>query len=158
MQDKKLIYQTNKGFTLIEFLIAIVLTSIIFVVVSSVIISTMYNTTKNKQGQILEQTKNDLAADLSNNIKWATRINVGANTNSFILYNGPDSVEYKLNNKTVVKGNDALTPSQVAVTSFIVNRRLSSLEINIEMEDTQNRTIKDSLHLILSPRGKNVLE
>jgi ABC-type Na+ efflux pump permease subunit len=143
---------------MIEFLVAIALTSIIFVVISSVIISTMQTSTKNKQSQILEQTKNDLAADLSNNIKWATRITVGAGSDSFILTNDATPIEYKLDAKSIVKDGSALTPTRISVTAFTVTRRLSSLEITVDMEDTQNTAIKDTLSLILSPRGKNVLE
>jgi prepilin-type N-terminal cleavage/methylation domain-containing protein len=158
MYKKKSIFANQKGLTLIELLIGLTLSSMVFIVASSIVISTMGYSTKNKQNQNLEQTKNDLASDLSTNIKWATRIKVEPDNNSFVLNNGVNTYEYKLNNKVITKNGSALTPTDIEISAFKINQRATSLEINIDMESKQNHNIKESLNLILSPRGKNILE
>jgi prepilin-type N-terminal cleavage/methylation domain-containing protein len=150
MQKRK----TNSGLTLIEILVGLALSSMVFIVASSLVVSMMSYSTKSKESQALEQTKNDLAANFSTSVRWAGQIEAVDNGSEIKI----DGVEYKLAGDQITKGGDALTSGDVKIDSFVVNKYKTSMEINVDMESKQNSNVTDTLNIIISPRGSSVLE
>ena len=150
--------KTNSGFTLIELLIGIVLSSMVFIVALSLIVSVMNYSSKSKYNQKLEQTKNDLTVDLSTNVKWADKISISGSGNSFTVNNTDGVANYALSGGTLTKNGKPLTSDQVSITDFEVKKHTGVLEIKIDMESKLRANLRDSLDLILSPRGENAIE
>jgi type II secretory pathway pseudopilin PulG len=141
----------NKGITLIEILIGITVSSIIFIVSSSLVASLFYAETRSKDSEALEQTKNDLQSEFYEKIKWGENINVLSDR--LIV----DDVEYSLSGGRLLKDGSALTAQKVNVQSFsIKDYSLSpdevSLEITFELENKEKSSTKDSLKIIISQR------
>ncbi|MFC1649382.1 PA14 domain-containing protein [Patescibacteria group bacterium] len=64
----------RSGFTLVELLLAVVISASLFVLVSSVLVNLFRSDTKSKQSQTIEQTKNDIKTELTNRVRWADNI------------------------------------------------------------------------------------
>ena len=112
----------QKGVTLIELLIGIVIAAIVFVVASSFVASLFGVSTKQKQLEALEQVKNDIQSDITTNIKWAT--------DSISFADGvleTDGVVYELADGVLLKDGVSLTSDDVIVNSFQVVKHSSSV-------------------------------
>lgn len=144
----------NSGFTLVELLLALTSAIVILVATSSLIISVMKSGVKNSTREILQQTKNDLSVDFSNNVRWAKQISVEEGGASFEI----DGVIYKHDGDRITKNGEEFTSSNVNVRSFSIEKYATSLGIRVEIESKQDPNINDSLYLVLSPRGKGVIQ
>ena len=65
-----------QGFSLIELLAGISLTGMIFLGSTSLMFALFNSNSRVKQLDILEQTKNDLQVELSNQVRWAKTVNI----------------------------------------------------------------------------------
>jgi Tfp pilus assembly protein PilV len=142
------------GFTLVELLLALVTTVIILIATASLIVSVLRSGAKNSTKEILQQTKNDLSMGFSNNVRWAKQISVKDGGTSVEI----DGVSYKLEGDKITREGEDFTSSNVSVTSFLVAQYKTSLGIRVELESKQEPGVKDSLYLVLSPRGKEVIQ
>lgn len=146
----------KKAFTLLEILIALALSSMIFLLVSSLLVTMLTTNTKNSRKEVFEQTKNDISVSLSNDIRWAEKVSFTPNDPATININD-NSVVYEVKNNALVKNSEPITPDNIKIVSFTVENRsndanLGSYNINIEMEHAQLSTTKDRLKIVVSQR------
>jgi hypothetical protein len=149
----RIINSLNSGFTLVELLLALTSAIVILIASATLIVSILKSSAKNRTKEILQQTKNDLSVDFSNNIRWAKQINVKNGGTGFEI----DGVNYKFDGNRITKRGEDFTPSNVDITTFSVEEYATSLGIKVELESKTNPMIKDSLYLVISPRGKGVI-
>ena len=112
----------QRGFTLIELLVGVVVSAAIFLVASNLVASLFGSSTRQKQLETLEQSKNDLQSDIGNNIKWADE--------SISFTDGKLSADgdiYELIDGILYKNSIPLTPGNVYVESFNVTKFSSSV-------------------------------
>lgn len=138
-----------------ELLIGVTISILIFMAASSVIITMLFSNTKIKNIQSLEQVKNDVATSISTSIKWATTIDVAAD--SIVV----DGVGYSLVDGRIVKGTAPITPSDVVVTSFEVKDRSATpdivgVEISMDLHSRTRSSIHDTLLLAVSQRKTEI--
>ncbi len=138
-----------------ELLVAMSLSSVVFIMVGSILAVFVSHNTQNQRQEVFEQVKNDLATELTNNIKWATNVTYG------LGYVDADGTEYRADNGNLLKNGTNLLPDRVAVSRFeIIDRSaipdLVSLEINIELEDRNYPVAKDGLHVVVSQRKTDI--
>lgn len=108
----------KSGFTLIEILIALGLTSAIFIIATSLVVNIFTSNTKSRHTEALAQVKNDLQAEFSNSVRWADNISyVGGSLQI-------DSVVYRLENGVLMKNGVPITPAEIEITSFKVQKQL----------------------------------
>lgn len=142
--------QIQKGLTLIELLLGMVMATAIFVVVTSLIVSLMGSNLNSRVEQILEQTKNDLQTEFINHVRWADTIT----TNPGEL--GVNGITYRLRpDRRIYKNGDPITSSNVEVESFNVQKHADqSLEITVDIQHKGKKDIKDILRVVISPRNR----
>ncbi|OGM28311.1 hypothetical protein A2801_02535 [Candidatus Woesebacteria bacterium RIFCSPHIGHO2_01_FULL_41_10] len=111
-----------QGLMLIELLIGIAMSAIIFIVAASLVVFLFGSTTKSKQQQALEQTKNDIQTDIGNAARWADNVTfIGG-----VLQ--VDDAIYQLVDGAIEKNGIALTPSDVVITGFEVFKYVTANE------------------------------
>jgi len=106
--------KTKKAFTLIEILVGLSIFSAIFIIATSLVVNVFSATTKGRQLESLEQTKNDLQTELGNTIRWADSLSF-VNGNLTI-----DDVVYSVQDGKLLRDNQALTSDEVVITKFNV--------------------------------------
>jgi hypothetical protein len=143
----------NSGFTLVELMLALTSAIIILIATATLIVSVLKSSAKNRTREILQQTKNDLSVDFSNNLRWAKQINIHKGGTGIEI----DGVNYKFDGKRITKRGEDFTSNNVDVKSFFIEGYATSLGIKVELESKTDPNIKDSLYLVLSPRGKGVI-
>ena len=148
----------TEGFTLIEILVAITMAAIIFIAVLALMQAIMGSSRKTKMKQTIEQTKNDLLIDISNNTKWAEAgtLEVPSNPDEGWIKVGGE-LEYRLDTGEgrIQRNGEYLTSKNIVIEDFIVNQHNdSSLEIEINMKHKINPDLKDSMVIIVSPRNR----
>jgi prepilin-type N-terminal cleavage/methylation domain-containing protein len=148
----------DKGFTLIELLVGIAVASMIFVVACSLVVSIINFSVKSSKSQVIEQVKNDIVANLSTDIRWANKINIGMGSDTLTIKQDSGNVVYALTGSRLSKNGSPLTSRDIKVTNFSVDQKGGQLEVNIAMENSLNPSIKDSLDFIISPRNKEALK
>ncbi len=110
-----------RGLTLIEILVGMTVSAAIFLVATNLITALFGSSTKQKQIETLEQTKNDLQQDIGNSVKWAE--------NEISFRDGvlvTDDDQYELRDGILYKNSSPLTPSSVYVESFEVYKYSTS--------------------------------
>jgi len=150
--------KVNDGFTLIEILVAITMAAIIFIAVLALMQAVMGSSRKTKMKQTIEQTKNDLLIDISNNTKWAEAgtLEVPGDPEEGWIRVG-DELEYRLDKGEgrIQRNGEYLTSKNIVIEDFIVSQHSdSSLEMEINMMHNLNPDFKDSIVIIVSPRNR----
>lgn len=161
----------KKGFTLIELLIALLLASIIFIVVFSLLITVANSNMKSKSQEAFEQTKNDLAVEISNVVRWGKTFSCNhcscdptSTQNAELTVDGN---QYKVNGGAIEKNGARLTPAGVKITKLFVcdnsaartfngTEWLSpypSYQVTIDM---QSNLLHDTLTFIVSNRKQTI--
>lgn len=141
----------QQGLTLIELLIGMTMSAMIFLVSSSLMASLFFSDTKSKHKEILEQAKNDIQSELSNQIRWGQTIAVTPNQLTI------DGATYQITNERLYKNGDPLTPSDVVIDNFKVEDYstlpyLASLRVEVELHHKTNTSAHDTLTLVASQR------
>lgn len=145
----------KKGFSLIELIVALGVSSIVMLTVISLMLTFMSSNTKSKRQEMFEQTKNDLQLELSNAVRWAKVVQI--NPENIVT----DGKSYTLSGGQIYKDGEALTPTGVEVTRFDINNYsndidLVSVEIRIEMRDRSFVTARDGLRVVVSQRKTSI--
>jgi prepilin-type N-terminal cleavage/methylation domain-containing protein len=145
----------KRGFTLLELTVAISLSSIIFMVVGGLLAFAIDRNSKNQRQELFEQVKNDLAADLTNSVRWSK--NVEADSGHINV----DGTVYMLRDGKIFKNGQSLVPEGVVVAEWeVVDRTrkpgLVSLEIRIKMHNKAFSVAEDTLRLVVSQRRTEV--
>lgn len=148
----------QQGFTLVEMLIGITMASIIFITTSSLLVSIIARNARIKKDEVVEQTKNDLAVEFLNYVRWADAIEFNASENKLIVsYENRDDIYYQLNqaDKAIRKNGERFTSSQVVIENFSFKKYLDksySLEVDISLLSRPD--VKQRLKVLISPRNR----
>lgn len=143
----------QKGFTLIELLLGVTISVMIFLAAGSVIALLFRTDVKSKNLESLEQTKNNLTAELTTSIRWGEQI--GFDTRSLKV----DTLEYTLVDGKILKNNEPLTSDDITITRFEIKNfsnssKINSLEIGIDMQNKNFTSVKDTFNIVVSQRQR----
>jgi prepilin-type N-terminal cleavage/methylation domain-containing protein len=147
----------KKAFTLIELLIALGLSSMVFMLVSTLLVTVLNSNTRDSRRDVFEQTKNDITVGVSNEVRWAEKISYTPGNQGELDINDGQIV-YKLDtNGILTKNGTAIIPETIKVTKFTVenlsnNSDTVSLNINVEMENRKLPSSKDRVKIVVSQR------
>lgn len=147
----------RKGLTLIELLVAITLSSFVFIMAGSFMAFVIDRNTKNSKQELFEQVKNDLALDFSNSIKWATHVNITGNGFE------ADGTVYSLTGDKISKNGQNMIEEGVGIDSFEVKNfsldpDLKSLQIRVKMKNLASPLSTDQLEMVVSQRKVEVTD
>lgn len=147
----------SSGFTLVELLLGITISVLIFLTAGSVMATLYSSGTRTKQSQALEQTRNDLQLELLNAVRWSQ--NLSYTTNSITA----NESTYHVESERLYKNDVPLTSSEVIVKSFnITNYTASppeaSLEITTELGHRRFTTLNDVFKFVVSQRKTTIEE
>ena len=145
------------GLTLVELVVAIGLSGMMFVLVAGLTVSLLTVGTKNRHQQALEQVRDDVSSDMSNVVKWQegsitwddNRLQIGG-------------VIYEKNGDRLLKNGVSLLGENVSLTGMSVeNYSLEadypSLVVNLKIESRALPQVKDEIKLVVS-RRKTIIE
>ena len=144
----------SKGFTLIELLLGVTISVMIFLAAGSVIALLFRTDIKSKNIESLEQTKNNLSAELTTSVRWGELITT-TGAGELIV----DSSRYILLNGKILKNNEPLTSDDITITRFEIkdfsnSTKLKSLEIRIDMQNKNFTSVKDTFNIVVSQRQR----
>ncbi len=141
---------TNRpAFTLVELILGVAVSSIIFIAATSAYVFLLKTSSKLNQSQALEQAKNDLFQELSNAIRWAPK---GTIKNCLEI----NDIKYKHQSKSLTKDGESLVPNSIEITDFSCTNHSTlpdykSLQIFIALKDTTTSR-SDTLDFIVAQR------
>jgi hypothetical protein len=143
------------GVTLIEMMIAISLSSFVFIIVSSLMMTLINNNTKSKRNEGFEQVKNDLQGEFTNRIRWGEVVEAGTD----ILTT--DGINYTLGDGKILKDGVAITPENIKITSFEIKNlsttpEFVSIDIKVALQSHDSAIVNDNLHLVVSQRKTTI--
>ncbi|KKU63211.1 MAG: hypothetical protein UX87_C0019G0002 [Candidatus Amesbacteria bacterium GW2011_GWA1_47_16] len=146
----------RKAFTLVELLIGLALAGMVFVMISSFMVTLLNSTVKDKRRQAFEQTKNDLHREFSTKVLWAEAVT--AETDRF----SADGQEFKIIGERIYRDTTPITPENIRVTSFEVQNlsadpEFVSLQINVQMISKTPDLSQDALTSIISQRRLKIV-
>ena len=144
----------SKGFTLIELLLGVTISVMIFLATGSVIALLFRTDIKSKNIESLEQTKNNLSAELTTSARWGELITIIGGQELIV-----DSSRYTLLNGKILKNNEPLTSNDITITRFEIkdfsnSTKLKSLEIRIDMQNKNFTSVKDTFNIVVSQRQR----
>ena len=147
---------TRRGFTLVELVVVIGLSGLIFVVVSGLTVSLLTVGTKNRHQQTLEQARDDVTSDISNIVKWRegilawdkNRLQVG-------------DVVYEKSGDRFLKNGVSLLGENVVVTEMGIENYSAledypSLIVGLKIESRVLPQVKDEIKLVVSRRKTTI--
>lgn len=154
--------RTNKksGMTMIELLVGLALSGIIFIASSSLMVSLFSSNVRLKQQETLEQSKSDLIIELSDSIRWARDIIIDETNNRVIITmrDGTNKTFVK-NGNQFLKNGEPLTSTAITMTDFRIeeyskssNNQLKSVLVTLAFENEQFNAVKDRLSFIATQR------
>ena len=146
----------RKGFTLVELMIAMTLSALIFVTVSSLLVTILTANTKSRRQEAFEQVKNDLGSEFSSTLRWAQEVVIGEDDSLTV-----DGKVYRADGGRLTKDGQAITPEGVRVESFSVNSLsrsadLTSVKVEVELTDASFNLAQDRLVVVVSQRQTEV--
>lgn len=144
----------KKGFTLVEFLIGMTMTVVIFIVATNLVVSFLSINTKSKRNQDLEEVKVDVSRQITDQLTWGTTIT--HSSNKLII----DKDTFELVGNTLKKNGSSLTPANVKVKDFSIfeyhndpeNKTAVSYKVEINLEHAESASIKDTISIFSSSR------
>lgn len=137
--------------TAIEMLVVLTISVVVFWVSANVVTSLFYSDNRNKQEQLLDQTKSQLELELGDKVRWAESVSYWEDGMKI------DGVTYQLKEGRIKKGGEAITPGAVTIEFFKIgnlskNESLVSLEIKVGMRHKTISSVHDSLRMVVSQR------
>lgn len=141
----------KKGLTLIEVLVSLGISSIVFLMVSSLLVTFYTTDTRSKQVELFERTKNDVVLLISNSVRWATEVGVDGG----VLRVDDDT--FYLDQGRLYKNDEPITSEGVRVVRFEIQDYsgfpgFPSVEIKISVQDAENALRTDEVRLVVSMR------
>jgi len=129
----------RRGVSLIEMLVAMGMSSMLTA------------NARNRRQEAFEQVKNDLTAELTNAVKWAEDVSYASDQIT------AGETVYRMDNGHVTRNGSALNSNEVRVTRFEVTEYGPgednlSLNIQIDLEDAMNNSVKDTIKIAASKR------
>lgn len=147
------------GFTLVELLIALALSGLIFVMASSLMVTLLATQTKSRKLETFDQTKNDLYVDLYHTLKWSKSITFQDHGQIDELT--ADTTLYRLQDGRLLKNDVPLTSQNIIVSAFDIasystTPDYSSLAITISLQDNNFNLSQDTLKVVVSQRQTEI--
>lgn len=145
----------KKAFTMIELLVAMGIASLVFLLVSTLLITMINSNSKSKNQEAFEQTKIDVGMEITNAVRWGKSVSVA---NDQILVDGKT---YSMDGGRVYKNENPLSPQDVVVSNWRV-RDLStkpglvSLVLSADLSRMDDVFSKDTLRIVISQRQLEV--
>lgn len=152
----------QRGFTLLELLVGMVITGIIVMGVTSFMVLLFSSNLRLKQVDLLEQTKYDIQNDISNAARWAQTITIHSSGNGFTVINTDGkSTVYQFQNNQLLKNSVSIVPDDVSITQMSVTDNsgtpdLASLDIHLALEQRSFRAAQSTAHIVISQRRVNI--
>lgn len=146
----------KKGFTLVELLIAMAMSSLIFVVVSSLLVTLLTGNVKSRRQEVFEQVKNDVTGELSGTVRWASKVKALERRLEV-----DDTIVYSVQGGRLVKNGSPLTPDNIRVSDFTVTslsrtEEYASVRVEVDMEDVNFPLASDRLVVSVSQRKTTI--
>ncbi|RJR14586.1 prepilin-type N-terminal cleavage/methylation domain-containing protein [Candidatus Microgenomates bacterium] len=146
----------RNGFTLIELMIAVAISGLIFIAATAVMGSLFASNARNRQIDALEQVKNDLTQELTNNVRWAENVTFTSSTLT-IEQIDHSILAYNLIDGRLLKNSEPITPQDVVIvdwqiTNYSQTADYPSLIIEVDMEHKQFATVQDVFKIVVSQR------
>lgn len=116
--NRKFIKKTNRGFSLIEMMVAISIFSIVVMISMTAILSVVDS---NKKAQSLKSVMNNLnfaLETMTRSIKIGDSLRVGMDKQTLTIRNGDDSKTYKLSGGRLLLNNDPITAPEVVIDNL----------------------------------------
>ncbi|HJZ05085.1 hypothetical protein A2634_04525 [Candidatus Amesbacteria bacterium RIFCSPHIGHO2_01_FULL_48_32] len=147
---------TRRGFTLVELVVVIGLSGLIFVVVSGLTVSLLTVGTKNRHQQTLEQARDDVTSDISNIVKWREGILAWDNNRLQV-----GDVVYEKSGDRFLKNGVSLLGENVVVTEMGIENYSAledypSLIVGLKIESRVLPQVKDEIKLVVSRRKTTI--
>jgi prepilin-type N-terminal cleavage/methylation domain-containing protein len=114
----------TKGFTLIEVLIGLSLSTAVFIIATNLVVTLLTSTNKARLLDEVSIARNDIETDISNNARFAENISF---VNGILSL---DNLNYKLDNGRLTKGGSPLTGENILVENFEVIKRTNVTAVN----------------------------
>lgn len=135
-----------------EILLSLGLASVVFLIVSSLMVTFYTSDSRSKQLETFERTKNDITLLLSNSIRWAESVEI--NGGDLVI----DENVFSLHaDGRLYKNSDPITSEGIKVTKFEVQNysgdiAYPSLQIDVGLEDVNNALRTDVIKIVTSVR------
>lgn len=161
MRDNPTFHRSSQGFTLVELMVAISISGIIFLAVSALIGTLFSSSARVTQLDALSQIKDDIAKDMSNSVRWAPDVSVSPGNDELTLTSaqGEDTL-YHVVDSQLFKNDTPLSPIDYEVTDFSVHDygagRLASLDIELSLRSKKFTARTDTIKLVISQRQTDV--
>lgn len=139
-----------------EVLLSLGMASVVFLIVSSLMVTFYTSDTRSKQLEMFERSKNDVTLLVSNSVRWATLVQIDGS--NLII----DENIFSLKNGRLYKNEEAFTPEGIRITEFAVENfsgdlNFPSLQIQITQEDRNNSLRTDKFSFVTSVRKTSSL-
>ncbi len=155
----------RRGFTLIELLVAMTLAGFIFVISSTVLFTIFRSDTRSRKLEKVEQVKNDLFVELSNEIRWAKGVSIDSGASTLKITDAEDKeTVYAFSGSSLTKNGQKITPNSVAITKFDLEEYLTvpanvtghspypGVKVEVEFLDQVTGLTADTLKLFVAMR------
>jgi len=151
----------DKGFTLVELMVAISISGIIFLAVSAIIGTLFSSSARVTQIDTLAQLKDDISKDISTSVRWASSVVVSPGNDELTLTSTQgDTTVYRLVDNELLKNDIRLHPADHEVTAFSVHDygagKKASLEIEIALRSKKFTARSDTITVVISQRQTEV--
>lgn len=161
MNDKLKTRSAILGFTLIEILVAISISGIIFLAASALLVSLVSSNARVSQLDAMSQVKDDIAKDLSNSIRWASDIVVSTENDGITITDTQgDSTTYRTDTNRLLKNDTPIHSDEFEVTQLSVHDYSAggqaSLEIQLAIRSKKFTARNDTIRLVVSQRQTRV--
>lgn len=147
----------KKGITLIEILISLGLSSVVFLIVSTLIVTILNSNLKSQRQELFEQTKNDILIEMSNKVRWAENVEIIPGDLGELIINDGESTYSVSPGGVLLKNGVPMVTDEIVVTRFTVENfsnsmDMASVQVSLEMENAAFPAAKDSMRFVVSQR------
>lgn len=145
----------KKAFTMIELLVAMGIASLVFLLVSTLLITMINSNSKSKNQEAFEQTKIDVGMEITNAVRWGKSVSVA--NNQIVV----DGRTYSMDGGRVYKNENPISPQDVVVSNWRVKdlstkTGLVSLVLTADLSRMDDIFSKDTLRIVVSQRQLEV--
>lgn len=161
MNDKLKAQSALLGFTLIEILVAISISGVIFLAASALLVSLFSSNARVSQLDAMSQVKDDIVKDLSNTIRWASDVVVSSDNDALtVMDTQGESTTYRIDTNRLLKNDTPLHSDEFEVTQFSVHDYSSgsqaSVDIQLAIRSKKFTARNDTVKLVVSQRQTRI--
>jgi prepilin-type N-terminal cleavage/methylation domain-containing protein len=146
----------KKGFTVIELLIAMVITAMILIGAGSILTFLLKSNNRVTQTNSLDQSENDLQSELYSAVRWAKAVSNTSNSLTTTALDDTVNV-YALSSGKITKNGTPVTASDIVVSSFLVENlsqspTYASVQMQIQLRHIQPGNVPKTITIVASQR------